>query len=617
MSSWVLKDAIADQFAWPILGKFFEHTVYTPEQVQEHDSLGWTVFLQQLWGKQNWTADNFYDPNFTEGETTVKTLNNAAQLVIEVSQELFDISVLNSFRTPVNIPEIDVLLTVGGVAISNISLPVSENLMTAQALRVALTLESGFELCRVCVREALVGQSLKDSTPLRLRLAKLAQNQVSQGYIYPQSSLSSSELWSRQSVILGRQLGTINSSVSRRVIFPKTLAPELIRMAQVSQIPLMQIPPVGESVTQIIYAPDVIGNTQFLSSTAVNIIANRAKNFYTREHFESLFSSKADPWKYTSSYEQVKYEQTLSLVPKKPIKKALELACAEGHFTVQLAPLVDDLLAADISQVALDRTAERCASFEHIHYQQMDLIKDPLPGQFDLIVCSEVLYYVGSLESLQTVAQKIADALEPGGYFLTAHAHQIIDEPDKPGFDWGLPFGAKTIGETFASIPSLYLAKAIQTPLYRVQLFRRYPSIRLPWQQFKPEMTILEKQPTDLPPQVEARVKWQGGEPSQWGQLETIVTAKLPILMYHRVAPSGSEKMATYRVTPEAFEEQLRYLKDASFYSVSWEQWQLAQWQRRPLPGRGVIITFDDGYLDFFEYAWPLLKSMGLVRLSF
>jgi peptidoglycan/xylan/chitin deacetylase (PgdA/CDA1 family) len=75
--------------------------------------------------------------------------------------------------------------------------------------------------------------------------------------------------------------------------------------------------------------------------------------------------------------------------------------------------------------------------------------------------------------------------------------------------------------------------------------------------------------------------------------------------------------MRTYRVTPEAFEEQLRYLKDGGFYSVSWEQWQLAQSQRQPLPGRGVMITFDDGYLDFFEYAWPLLKKYGFTATVF
>ena len=37
----------------------------------------------------------------------------------------------------------------------------------------------------------------------------------------------------------------------------------------------------------------------------------------------------------------------------------------------------------------------------------------------------------------------------------------------------------------------------------------------------------------------------------------------------------------------------------------------------RPLPGRAVLITFDDGYLDFLTYAWPLLKSYGFSATVF
>jgi peptidoglycan/xylan/chitin deacetylase (PgdA/CDA1 family) len=64
-------------------------------------------------------------------------------------------------------------------------------------------------------------------------------------------------------------------------------------------------------------------------------------------------------------------------------------------------------------------------------------------------------------------------------------------------------------------------------------------------------------------------------------------------------------------VTPEAFEEQLQYLRDAGFYSVRLEEWCAAMVAHRPLPGRAVVITFDDGYLDFLTYAWPLLRRYG------
>ncbi len=87
--------------------------------------------------------------------------------------------------------------------------------------------------------------------------------------------------------------------------------------------------------------------------------------------------------------------------------------------------------------------------------------------------------------------------------------------------------------------------------------------------------------------------------------------------MYHRVAPTGSTATARYRVTPEAFEAQLRYLRDAGFYSITLEDWRIAMATKTPLPGRAVLITFDDGYLDFFTYAWPLLKHYSFLATVF
>ena len=84
---------------------------------------------------------------------------------------------------------------------------------------------------------------------------------------------------------------------------------------------------------------------------------------YGRNVFEGLFAAQADPWLYTNPYEQTKYEQTLALLPTKRIHSALELACAEGHFTVQLAGRVDRLVAADISRRG---TGARCPTLRSL-----------------------------------------------------------------------------------------------------------------------------------------------------------------------------------------------------------------------------------------------------------
>jgi peptidoglycan/xylan/chitin deacetylase (PgdA/CDA1 family) len=85
----------------------------------------------------------------------------------------------------------------------------------------------------------------------------------------------------------------------------------------------------------------------------------------------------------------------------------------------------------------------------------------------------------------------------------------------------------------------------------------------------------------------------------------------VPILMYHRVAPDGMPATRRWRLHPDAFEAQLRHLRDRGYRSLTLEQWGIAAERRQPVPARSVAITFDDGYADFAAYALPLLRRYG------
>ncbi len=92
---------------------------------------------------------------------------------------------------------------------------------------------------------------------------------------------------------------------------------------------------------------------------------------------------------------------------------------------------------------------------------------------------------------------------------------------------------------------------------------------------------------------------------------------QLPILMYHRIADEGAVGLAQWRLSPRLFEQQLDWLKQHGYRSIDTREWLNALSDRHPPPGRPVLITFDDGYADFADKAWPLLQRYGFTATVF
>ena len=81
----------------------------------------------------------------------------------------------------------------------------------------------------------------------------------------------------------------------------------------------------------------------------------------------------------------------------------------------------------------------------------------------------------------------------------------------------------------------------------------------------------------------------------------------IPILTYHRVGPRVNRMI----VTPDAFEAQLDYLKRNDYRVIRLADLPHFLEGRRALPKRAVAITFDDGHVSSYQYAFPLLKKYG------
>lgn len=288
------------------------------------------------------------------------------------------------------------------------------------------------------------------------------------------------------------------------------------------------------------------------------------------ENWNSLFETE-DPWNYSSPYELKKYAHTLQMLPPETPKSALEIGCAEGIFTAMLAEKVERLTALDISDVALERCRKRCNKFTHINFLQHDISDGPPGGSYELIVCSEILYYLKDQNVLKNFATKITQALRDGGHILMTHSNMVTDDRLHTGFDFN-EIGALYIGHVFSEITELEFVRELRTELYRVQLFcKSIPADRTIFESGfacpPQEVICREHAPFEHP-----SIKWGGCAVTASEAKHCLISPRIPILMYHRVAVDGPDKLAPYRISPEDLERQLAYLQRHGYHSLSMDE---------------------------------------------
>ena len=91
------------------------------------------------------------------------------------------------------------------------------------------------------------------------------------------------------------------------------------------------------------------------------------------------------------------------------------------------------------------------------------------------------------------------------------------------------------------------------------------------------------------------------------------MTRAVPVLMYHHVSPHPG----LVTVSPETFEAHMAYLARRRYRALSAGAFLEFLQGKRALDGRNVLITFDDGYLDNYVYAYPVLRRHGLMATIF
>ena len=146
-------------------------------------------------------------------------------------------------------------------------------------------------------------------------------------------------------------------------------------------------------------------------------------------HFEQLYRDDPDPWNFaTSAYEQQKYDATLAVLGTRHFTYALEVGCSIGVLTERLAGSCEHLLALDFAPSAVATARARCAPYSGVKIEQMQVPEQWPRGWFDLILFSEVLYFLDESDLKQACARTVR-SIVPGGQVLLVNYTGITDDP--------------------------------------------------------------------------------------------------------------------------------------------------------------------------------------------
>ena len=192
----------------------------------------------------------------------------------------------------------------------------------------------------------------------------------------------------------------------------------------------------------------------------------KAPETLTSSYFEKIYQTNPDPWQFeTSPYEREKYFASLAALPTPCYQHGFEVGGSIGVLTRLLAGRCHRLLSVDISPTAQRRAQRRCADQPHVEFQIMQFPRER-PGQtFDLIVLSEVGYYLSGADLLRA-REWIIQALQPGGHLLLVHWTPFVEE---------YPLSGDEVHECFLEMTPTPLTRVYQArkERHRIDVFSR------------------------------------------------------------------------------------------------------------------------------------------------
>jgi SAM-dependent methyltransferase len=147
-------------------------------------------------------------------------------------------------------------------------------------------------------------------------------------------------------------------------------------------------------------------------------------------YFADMYAGAEDPWGLrTRWYERRKRDVTLAALTRARYRRAFEPGCSIGVLTAALADRCDELVAADLSERAVAAARAEVAPRDHVRVDRMAVPHEWPEGLFDLVVVSELAYYL-SPATLDLLLGRVIGSLAPRGTLLACHwRHPVPDYP--------------------------------------------------------------------------------------------------------------------------------------------------------------------------------------------
>ena len=92
------------------------------------------------------------------------------------------------------------------------------------------------------------------------------------------------------------------------------------------------------------------------------------------------------------------------------------------------------------------------------------------------------------------------------------------------------------------------------------------------------------------------------------------------ILLYHHLVPNADKESFSDNglvISKESFAQQMEYLYKNQYHTITTDELREFLYNKKPLAPKSVMITFDDGYMSNYIFAYPILKQYGFNAVIF